>query len=80
MIHKEKREPKEVRKNIANALDKTWDWTDLTDPIPNSIMDKFEIKESPFKKKETKPTFKLLKGMSINGKPLSETLKEVINE
>ena len=43
-------------------------------------MEKFEIKESPFKKKETKPTFKLLKGMSINGKPLSETLKEVINE
>jgi|TARA_R100001163_G_scaffold43590_2_gene32924 hypothetical protein len=57
-----------------------WDWTDLTDPIPNEIMEKFEIKESPFKKKETKPTFKLLKGMSINGKPLSETLKEVINE
>ena len=45
-----------------------WDWTDLNDPIPNEIMDKFEIKESP------------LKGMSINGKRLSETLKEVINE
>ena len=57
-----------------------WDWTDLTDPIPNSIMDKFEIKESPFKKKETKPNLVLLKGMSINGKPLSETLKEVISE
>ena len=41
---------------------------------------KFEIKESPFKKKETEPTFKVLKGMSINGKRLSETLKEVINE
>ena len=65
MIHKEKREPKEVRKNIANALDKTWDWTDLTDPIPNSIMDKFEIKESPFKKKEPKPNFVLVENKEV---------------
>ena len=57
-----------------------WDWTDLTDPIPNEIMEKFEIKESPFKKKETKPNVVLLKGMSINGKRLSETLKEVLND
>tara|TARA_Y100001951_G_scaffold45341_1_gene35767 strand:- start:524 stop:919 length:396 start_codon:yes stop_codon:yes gene_type:complete len=27
-----------------------WDWRDLSDPIPNEIMDKFEIKDSPFKK------------------------------
>ena len=54
-----------------------WDWTDLTDPIPNEIMEKFEIKESPFKDYQEKV---LLKGMTISGKPLSETLKEVINE
>ena len=65
---------KEKKKNY---LDPTWDWTDIMDPIPNSIMDKFEIKERPFKKKETKPTFKLIKGMTIKGQRLSETLKEV---
>ena len=65
---------KEKKKNY---LDTTWDWTDIMDPIPNSIMDKFEIKESQFKKKETKPTFKLIKGMTIKGQRLSETLKEV---
>ena len=54
-----------------------WDWTDLNDPIPNEVMDKFEIKESPFKDYQEKV---LLKGMTISGKPLSETLKEVINE
>jgi|TARA_B100001996_G_scaffold200344_1_gene153350 hypothetical protein len=54
-----------------------WDWTDLTDPIPNEVMDKFEIKESPFKDYKENV---LLKGMTINGKRLSETLKEVINE
>ena len=25
-----------------------WDWRDLSDPIPNEIMDKFKIKDSPF--------------------------------
>ena len=69
---------------MSKSKNKNWrtdfDWTDLTDPIPNSIMDKFEIKESPFKKKETKPNVVLLKGMSINGKRLSETLKEVLND
>ncbi len=54
-----------------------WDWTDLNDPIPNEVMDKFEIKESPFKDYKENV---LLKGMTINGKRLSETLKEVINE
>ena len=93
-----------------------WDWTDLTDPIPNEIMEKFEIKESPFKPKVLKdqvvkfykkpkmvslkpggrkiksfgvikldkPFFPvnkkenvLLKGMTISGKRLSETLREV---
>jgi|TARA_R100001463_G_scaffold93297_1_gene148034 hypothetical protein len=54
-----------------------WDWTDLNDPIPNEVMDKFEIKESPFKDYQEKV---LLKGMTISGKPLSETLKEVLND
>ena len=31
-----------------------WDWRDLSDPIPNEIMEKFEIKESPFKPKVLK--------------------------
>jgi len=54
-----------------------WDWTDLNDPIPNEVMDKFEIKESPFEDYQEKV---LLKGMTISGKPLSETLKEVLND
>ena len=31
-----------------------WDWTNLDDPIPNEIMDKFEIKKSPFQPKVLK--------------------------